>query len=120
MEVTISREFRFDAAQALTIFPEGHKCRRLHGHTFKLVVQVKGEINPATGLLYDHAEIKTVVKPLLEIVDHSYLNEIPGLENPTIEMMCVWFWEKLKEQLPGLHEIALWETPGAWCRYQGK
>ncbi|MDR2463277.1 MAG: 6-carboxytetrahydropterin synthase [Verrucomicrobiales bacterium] len=120
MEVTLSREFRFDAAQALAIFPKGHKCRRLHGHSFKLVVRVRGEINPDSGLLYDHAEIKRAVEPLLGILDHSYLNEIPGLENPTIELMCVWLWERLRDQLAGLDEIALWETPGAWCRYQGK
>ncbi|MDR1304140.1 MAG: 6-carboxytetrahydropterin synthase [Verrucomicrobiales bacterium] len=120
MEVTLSREFRFDAAQALTIFPEGHKCRRLHGHSFKLVVQVRGPIDADSGLLYDHAAIKQAVAPLLELVDHSYLNELPGLANPTIELMCVWFWDRLKDRLPGLDEIALWETPGAWCRYRGK
>ncbi len=119
MQVTLTREFTFDAAQALTIFPEGHKCRRLHGHTFRLQVSVKGEIDPKTGLLYDHAKIKEVLQPLLEQLDHSYLNEIPGLENPTLEMLCVWLWERLKGKLAGLSEVALWETPGAWCRYNG-
>ena len=119
MQVTLTREFTFDAAQALTIFPEGHKCWRLHGHTFKLQVTYRGDVDPATGLLFDHAKIKEAVQPLLDQLDHSYLNEIGGLSNPTLEMLCIWIWERLKGGLPGLHEVALWETPGAWCRYNG-
>lgn len=119
MEVTLTREFTFDAAQSIPTFPEGHKCRRVHGHGFVLHVSVTGQVNRETGLFYDHAEIATVVKPLVEELDHSYLNEITGLENPTMENMCIWFWEKLKPQLPGLSEIRLFETARAWCRYQG-
>lgn len=120
MRVSLTREFSFDAAQSLTTFPEGHKCRQLHGHSFTLQVTVEGEVDPATGLLYDHARIKEAVQPLVEQLDHRYLNDIPGLENPTIEMMCKWFWDRLQPRLPGLSEIMLLETPRAWCRYRGQ
>ncbi len=120
MQVTLTREFSFDAAQSLTVFPEGHKCRALHGHSFQVQISVTGEVDPATGLLFDHAKIKEAAAPLVEQLDHSYLNEIVGLENPTIEHLCKWFWDRLVDKLPGLSEVALFETPRAWCRYQGR
>jgi 6-pyruvoyltetrahydropterin/6-carboxytetrahydropterin synthase len=119
MTITLTREFDFAAAQSLTVFPEGHKCRGLHGHTFTLQISVTGRVDPATGLLYDHARISEAAKPVIDLLDHKYLNDVPGLENPTIENMCRWFWERLSPQLPGLSEIALYETPRAWCRYRG-
>jgi len=119
MKIVLTREFTFDAAQSLTVFPEGHKCRRLHGHTFLVQISVKGDVDAKTGLLYDHAVIAQKMKPLIETVDHSYLNEIPGLENPTLELLCLWFWNKLSGELPGLSEVRINETPRAWCSYQG-
>jgi len=120
MKITLTREFTFDAAQSLTVFPEGHKCRNLHGHTFVVQVSVHGLVDSQTGLLYDHAIIMEKVKPLIQQLDHSYLNDIPGLENPTLEWLCKWFWDKLSPQLPGLSEIRINETPRAWCSYHGK
>jgi 6-pyruvoyltetrahydropterin/6-carboxytetrahydropterin synthase len=119
MRVSLTREFHFDAAQALTVFPEGHKCRQLHGHSFTLQVSVEGEVDSKTGLLFDHAQIKAAVQPLVDQLDHRYLNEIEGLENPTIEVMCKWFWDRVKPALPALSEIKLLETPRAWCSYRG-
>ncbi len=119
MKITLTREFRFDAAQSLNVFPEGHKCRNIHGHTFRLQVSVTGEVDPATGMFYDHARIAAVVRPLVEQLDHHYLNEIEGLEVPTIENMCQWIWQKIEADLPGLSEIILYETPTTWCRYAG-
>ena len=92
----------------------------MHGHSFKLEVVVEGEVNPATGWVYDHAEISRAMKPLLDVLDHSYLNEIEGLENPTIENMAGWFWQKLAPQLPGLAEIIIHETPSARCIFRGE
>ncbi|NJK90907.1 MAG: 6-carboxytetrahydropterin synthase QueD [Blastochloris sp.] len=120
MKITLTREFTFDAAQVLDVFPEGHKCRRLHGHTFVVKISVKGQVDPATGMLYDHALILDKTKPLIEKLDHSYLNEIEGLENPTLELLCKWFWDRLAGELPGLHEVCINETPRAWCSYQGE
>lgn len=120
MRITLTREFTFDAAQSLSQFPEGHKCRNIHGHTFRLQVSVCGEVNPETGMLYDHARVKGVVEPLVELLDHSYMNEIEGLEVPTLENTCLWFWQRIKPELEELSEIVLYETPRAWCRYAGE
>ena len=120
MKFRLTKDFLFEAAQTLPHAPAGHKCRKMHGHSFKLEISVEGEADPKTGWFYDHAEISRAMKPLLAVLDHCYLNEIPGLENPTIENMCVWFWEKLSPQLPGLAEIVVHETPSARCSYRGQ
>ncbi|GDX11178.1 6-carboxy-5,6,7,8-tetrahydropterin synthase [Verrucomicrobiota bacterium] len=120
MKVRLTKDFLFEAAQTLPCAPEGHKCRKMHGHSFKLEISVEGENDPETGWFYDHADISRAMKPLLSVLDHGYLNEIPGLENPTIENMCAWFWQKLSPQLPGLAEIVVHETPSARCSYRGE
>jgi 6-pyruvoyltetrahydropterin/6-carboxytetrahydropterin synthase len=120
MRVRLTKEFGFEAAQTLPNAPEGHKCRRMHGHSFKLEISVEGKVDPATGWLYDHAEISAAMKPLLKQLDHSYLNEITGLDNPTIENMAAWFWQKLEPLCPGLCEIVVHETPTARCVYRGE
>ena len=119
MQISLRRKFDFEAAQHLPSFPEGHKCRQLHGHSFVLEVVVTGTVKPATGLFYDHAEIAGAVRPVVEKLDHTCLNDTPGLENPTLEIMAKWFWDKLNPQLPGLSEITLHETPRASCTYHG-
>ena len=116
----LRRTFQFEAAQTLPKAPPGHKCRRMHGHSFKVEISVEGEVDPTAGWLYDHAEITAAMKPLMEQLDHSYLNEIPGLENPTIENMARWFWQKLEPLCSGLCEIVVHETPTARCLYRGE
>lgn len=120
MKVRLSKDFIIEAAQRLTRVPEGHKCARLHGHTFTIEISVEGEVNPETGWLYDHAEISAAMRPIVEQLDHSYLNDVPGLENPTIEVMAAWLWERLAPQLSGLAEIVIHETPRARCSYRGE
>jgi len=120
VKARLSKDFYFESAQTLSKVPAGHKCGQLHGHSFKLEIVVEGVVNPDTGWIYDHAEISKAVAPLLELVDHKYLNEVPGLENPTIELMAAWFWEKLLPTLPELAEIILHETPTARCIYRGE
>ncbi len=119
MTIILSKDFEFDAAQALPQFPEGHKCHALHGHSFKVTVSVRGQVDEATGLLYDHAVISDVMKPIIKQLDHVYLNDVVGLENPTIENTSRWIWEKAKPNLPGLFEIVLHETPRARCVHHG-
>jgi 6-pyruvoyltetrahydropterin/6-carboxytetrahydropterin synthase len=119
MRARLTKDFTFEAAQTLPSAPEGHKCRRMHGHSFKIEISVEGDVDPARGWVYDHAEIGTAMKPLLQMLDHSYLNEIGGLENPTIENMAAWFWKKLQPQCRGLCEIVVHETPTARCVYRG-
>ncbi len=120
MKVRLSKDFRFECAQALPNVPKGHKCGKLHGHSFKVEICVEGDVNPETGWLYDHAEISRAMNPLVDILDHAYLNEIEGLENPTIENMSGWIWKRLKPALPELCEIIIHETPSARCIYRGE
>jgi 6-pyruvoyltetrahydropterin/6-carboxytetrahydropterin synthase len=120
MRFRLTKDFYFEAAQTLPCAPVGHKCRQMHGHSFKVEISIEGESVAESGWVYDHAEISKAMKPLLEQLDHGYLNEIPGLENPTIENMCVWFWKILDPQLPGLAEIVVHETPTARCSFRGR
>ena len=120
MKVRLTKDFLFEAAQTLPCAPEGHKCRQMHGHSFKLEISVEGETDPKTGWFYDHAEISRAMKPLLAVLDHGYLNEIPGLENPTSEILAVWIWDRLKPRLPLLTEICVAETCNSRCVYRGR
>ena len=119
MTIILAKDFEFESAQSLPTFPAGHKCRQVHGHSFRLTVSVRGEVDEASGILYDHAVISKAMRPIVEQLDHAYLNDVPGLENPTIERMCRWLWERLAPQLPGLYELVLHETPRARCIYRG-
>jgi len=89
MKARLTKDFILEAAQFLPKAPEGHKCRQMHGHTFTIEISVEGEVDPATGWIYDHARISAAMKPIIELLDHALLNDIPGLENPTIELMAV-------------------------------
>ena len=120
MRVRLTKDFTFEAAQTLPKAPEGHKCRRMHGHSFKVEISVEGNVDLTTGWFYDHAEISSAMKPLLHDLDHAYLNEIEGLDNPTIENMAAWFWRNLQPLCPGLCEIVIHETPTARCVYRGE
>jgi 6-pyruvoyltetrahydropterin/6-carboxytetrahydropterin synthase len=116
----IFREFRFEAAHFLPHVPEGHKCRRMHGHSYRLVVHLRGKADPRTGWLMDFAAVKGAVDPVIDRLDHHCLNEIPGLENPTAEQITRWLWGQLRPRLPALSRLVLWETPRAGCEYAGE
>jgi 6-pyruvoyltetrahydropterin/6-carboxytetrahydropterin synthase len=120
MRIELRKTFQFEAAHLLPRLPESHKCRRLHGHSFKVEVVVAGDLDPKLGWLIDYAEIAAAFKPLWEQLDHRYLNEIEGLENPTSENIALWIWERLKPALPLLEEVAVAETCTAKCVYQGR
>src|SRR6266513_2637344 len=107
MKMELRKTFQFEAAHLLPHLPESHKCRRLHGHSFRVDVVVAGECDPKLGWLMDYADISEAFKPLLDRLDHYYLNEIPGLENPTSENLAVWIWQRLKPALPLLTEIVV-------------
>ena len=117
--IELRKTFQFEAAHLLPHLPKAHKCRRLHGHSFKVEIVVAGECDPRLGWLMDYADISRAFKPIWEKLDHFYLNEIPGLENPTSEHVAVWIWKKLKPALPELCEITIHETPAARCSYRG-
>jgi 6-pyruvoyltetrahydropterin/6-carboxytetrahydropterin synthase len=119
MVVRLSKSFRFEAAHDLPTFPEGHKCRRLHGHSFRFDVFVEGEVEKEKGYLIDYGEIKRVVDPIVRRLDHFYLNEIEGLSNPTSEVIAKWIWDQVKPVLPMLVSIVVHETCTSTCEYRG-
>lgn len=116
----IFREFRFEAAHMLPDVPPDHKCRRLHGHSYRLVVFVEGPIQPTTGWVMDFADLRAAIDPLIEQLDHRYLNDIPGLEKPTAEVLTEWIWKRLKPVLPGLCRLELFETSKCGCVFEGE
>ena len=119
MKLELRKTFQFEAAHLLPHLPENHTCRRLHGHSFKAEIVVVGEADPKLGWVMDYADISAAFKPLWEQLDHRYLNEIPGLENPTSEILAVWIWKRLKPVLPQLIEVVVAETCTAQCVYRG-
>ncbi len=120
MVTTLFKEFQFEAAHRLPHVPQGHKCGRLHGHSFLIRLEVTGEINPDTGWVMDFAELKTAFQPLHDQLDHNYLNDIPGLENPTSEVLARWIWQHMKPVTPLLTSVIVQETCTAGCIYRGE
>jgi 6-pyruvoyltetrahydropterin/6-carboxytetrahydropterin synthase len=119
MNVELRKTFQFEAAHLLPQLPPDHKCRRLHGHSFQVEIAVAGPCDPDKGWLIDYADIQGAFRPLWEQLDHRYLNEIPGLENPTSENIAAWIWTRLQPRLPQLVEVAVAETCTARCLYRG-
>lgn len=115
----IFREFTFEAAHRLPHVSPGHKCSRLHGHSFRIAIHVAGEVDAHTGWVMDFAEVKDAFAPLHRTLDHNYLNEIPGLENPTSEAIARWIWDRLKPALPGLAKVVVRETCTSGAIYEG-
>jgi len=120
MKLELRKSFQFEAAHLLPHLPKSHKCRRLHGHSFKAEIVVAGECDPKLGWVMDYADISEAFRPIWEKLDHRYLNEIPGLENPTSEILAAWIWTKLKPKLPSLIEVIVAETCTAKCVYRGE
>lgn len=116
----IFKEVTFEAAHKLPNVPKGHKCGRLHGHSFRAEIHVSGQLDGKTGWVMDFADIKEACRPILDELDHNYLNEIEGLENPTSEVIARWMWQRLKSVLPQLSKIVLRETCNAGCVYRGE
>ena len=116
----IFKEFTFESAHRLPQVPEGHKCARLHGHSFRVSIHVAGPVDPALGWVLDFADIKAAFKPYYDQLDHNYLNEIPGLENPTSEVLARWIWERVAPALPGLSQVVVRETCTSGCVYRGE
>ncbi|AYA42269.1 6-carboxytetrahydropterin synthase QueD [Xenorhabdus nematophila] len=120
MSITIFKDFQFEAAHHLPHVPEGHKCGRLHGHSFMVRLEITGELDPLSGWIMDFADVKAAFKPIWERLDHHYLNEIPGLENPTSEVLAKWIWKQLKPTLSPLSAVMVKETCSAGCIYRGE
>jgi 6-pyruvoyltetrahydropterin/6-carboxytetrahydropterin synthase len=117
--IEIFSEFRFEAAHRLPNVPEAHKCFRLHGHSYRVTLWVGGEPDARTGWVMDFAAIAAAFAPLFDELDHAYLNELPGLENPTTERLATWIWERIAESLPGLDRVMVQETTDSGAVYRG-
>jgi len=115
----IFKEFTVEAAHRLPNVPDGHKCARLHGHSFRIEIHVSGMIDSTRGWVMDFADVKAAFQPIYDRLDHHYLNEIPGLENPTSENIAVWIWQKLVGALPSLSGVIVRETCTSGCVYRG-
>jgi len=115
MEYELVKTFRFEAAHALPGAPEGHKCRRLHGHNYRVDIHVTGQPDPATGWVVDFGEIKRIVEAVLDELDHRNLSDIPGLENSISERIVEYVIGRVKGKLPGLSAVTIWETDSSRC-----
>lgn len=115
----IYKTFSVEAAHWLPNVPEGHKCRRLHGHSFHIDIHVTGAVDERVGWLMDFADIKHAVAPILDRLDHYCLNDVPGLANPTSENLARWIWRHLKPSLPLLSKVVVRETCTSGCVYSG-
>jgi len=113
------KHFTFDSAHFLPRVPDGHKCKNVHGHTYHLTIYIKNKVDPNYGWVMDFNDIKNIVKPVIDRIDHQLLNDITGLENPTAENMAIWLWNQIKPQLAWLSKIELRETPSSGVIYEG-
>ncbi len=116
----IFKEFTIEAAHRLPNVPPDHKCGRLHGHTFRISVHVRGPVDSGMGWVIDFADIKAAFRPVEEQIDHRYLNDVPGLENPTSENLARWVWQQLRGNLPLLSKVVVRETCTSGCVYEGE
>jgi 6-pyruvoyltetrahydropterin/6-carboxytetrahydropterin synthase len=119
MRTRLERTYRFEAAHSLPKVPPGHKCARMHGHSYVIDVAVEGELDRDLGWLLDFGDLDAKVTPLIDTLDHRVLNEIECLANPTSELLAVWMWDRIKPNLPQLVELTVSETPSSRCVYRG-
>jgi 6-pyruvoyltetrahydropterin/6-carboxytetrahydropterin synthase len=118
--VEIFKEFTFEAAHRLPHVPAGHKCARLHGHSYRVTLHVQGAVGQESGWIMDFAELSEAFKPLLAQLDHYYLNEIEGLSNPTSENLARWIWQRVRPRVPQLTQVMVRETCTSGCIYRGE
>ncbi len=119
MGITLFKDFQFEAAHRLPNLPKDHKCARLHGHSFMVRLEATGEVDARRGWVIDFSELKALFMPILQVLDHYYLNDIPGLENPTSEVLATWIWKQLKPKSPELSAVRVKETCTSGCIYRG-
>lgn len=114
MLAKITKAFTFEAAHRLPHVPLEHKCSRLHGHNYRVEVSLVGEVQQSTGFVADFFDIDKHVGPLVESLDHRFLNDIEGLTNPTAEKIAEWFINQLND-LEHLHSIRIYENADCWA-----
>lgn len=117
--MVIYKKFSFESAHYLPNVPDGHKCKRLHGHSFEVSVFVQGEQDEGKGWVIDFADLKDMCEPVIDMLDHALLNDINGLENPTSENLARWIWDRIAPKTQGLYKISVKETCTSGCEYYG-
>ena len=115
----IFKAFTLESAHRLPNVPAGHKCARVHGHSFRVEIHVRGPVDAHLGWVMDFADVKAAFQPLYQQLDHHYLNDVPGLENPTSENLARWIWQRLRPALPQLSAVVVHETCTSGARYTG-
>jgi 6-pyruvoyltetrahydropterin/6-carboxytetrahydropterin synthase len=117
--VRLEHDIRFEAAHFLPRVPEGHRCRRVHGHSYLVTVVIEGPVDPDSGWVVDYYDLQAAITPVVGALDHRLLNDLDGLDNPTCESIAQWIWSRVKPVLPGLVELRLHETHDTRCIYRG-
>ena len=116
----ISQAFKFEAAHRLPNVPPSHRCSRLHGHSYRIEVQLDGPVDPVTGFVVDFFDLEDSFTRIKDALDHRCLNDVEGLENPTAENIAVWIWGKLKQKLHQISSVRVYETSECWAEYDGR
>lgn len=115
----ITQAFTFEAAHRLPHVPETHRCHRMHGHSYRVEIELEGDVDAHTGFVVDFFDVEAAFGPLLARLDHHCLNDIEGLENPTAELIAVWIYDRIKPNLPQTSAVIVYETPNCWAEYRG-
>ena len=116
----VYKKFNIESARSLPNLPKTHPCHKIHGHSFKIIISVEGEIDQESGFVIDFQVIENAFQPIKTMLDHTYLNEIKGLSNPSSENICIWIWDRLDSSLPNIYKIEIKETESTGCIYRGK
>lgn len=112
LQTKIGRTYRFEAAHFLPCVPDGHKCKNMHGHNYRIEVVIACETLDERGFVMDFAEVDAEVMPLIEQVDHRVLNDVEGLENPTAEIIAAWFLQRIER----CESARVYETDDCWAQ----
>lgn len=113
----LKSHFQIESARFLPKLPQGHPCARMHGHSFKIILTLRGPLDPQVGWVQDYHEINEIMRPLLVRLDHRVLNEVDGLDNPTSELLAQWIFNRAQKNLPLLKSVTIMETPSTECTY---
>ena len=116
----VYKKFNIESARSIPKLPKTHPCHHIHGHSFKIIISVKGPVNKQNGFVTDFQDIDDAFSPFKKELDHSYLNNIEGLQNPTSENICIWIWDKIQSSLPNIYKIEIKETDSTGCIYKGE
>tara|TARA_X000001036_G_scaffold60598_1_gene50589 strand:- start:1081 stop:1452 length:372 start_codon:yes stop_codon:yes gene_type:complete len=116
----VYKKFNIESARSIPNLPKTHPCHHIHGHSFKIIISVKGPVNKQNGFVTDFQDIDDAFSPFKKELDHSYLNNIEGLQNPTSENICIWIWDKIQSSLPNIYKIEIKETDSTGCIYKGE